>query len=206
MPLDNRPHWDDVEIEQYSLGKLPGPKVEALEEHLLVCPLCRNNLRQNDAFTGAIRRVSARLQAEDEARRPARLPPWLAGSRIAWAVAGIALVVAASLVAYLRPIPGILGPPAIVYLEALRGASDIGHVPAGRIFVARLDVRSLPPAAEWLVELVDRDGRRIWQGPLKAAGAVAEGRIDAPLRSGQYFVRLQSVSGELLREFSLTAR
>jgi hypothetical protein len=205
MPLDNKSHWNEVELEQYSMGKLPQAEVEALEEHLLVCPLCRDHLSQADDFTTSMRRVSARLRAEDEAQSRARLPPWLAGPRMAWALAGIVLV-AASLVVYLRRSPAIQGPPAVVYLEALRGAPDAGRVPPGRPFVAKLDVRGLPPAAQWPVEVVDSGGRLIWRGSLNAAGGTAEGRIDTPLHPGQYFVRLQSPSRELLREFSLTAR
>ncbi len=205
MPLDNNAHWDEVELERYSLGRLPDVEGEALEEHLLVCPLCRDNLRQADDFTGAMRRVSTRLQAEDDGQSRARLLPWLASPRTAWALAGIVLV-AVSLAAYLRQTPDIQGPPAAVYLEALRVAQGAGQVPSGRPFVVKLDVRGLAPLGHWPVELVDWEGRRIWHGSLNASGDIAEGRIDVPLRPGQYFVRLHSASGELLREFSLAGR
>jgi hypothetical protein len=40
--LDRNRHMDADQIESYSMGTLPEKERDRLEEHLLVCEVCRN--------------------------------------------------------------------------------------------------------------------------------------------------------------------
>jgi hypothetical protein len=48
------------------------------------------------------------------------------------------------------------------------------------------------------LQLVDRDGREVWKG------STATAKIPA-IPAGQYFLRVYSTGGELLREYGLEA-
>jgi hypothetical protein len=41
-------HIPDDLLDQYSRGSLEGPKLDELEEHLLMCELCRDRLTEFD--------------------------------------------------------------------------------------------------------------------------------------------------------------
>jgi anti-sigma factor RsiW len=43
-------HIKEDELELYALDRLPGAKVSADEEHLLVCEECRSRLAQTDRY------------------------------------------------------------------------------------------------------------------------------------------------------------
>jgi hypothetical protein len=205
MPL-NSAHWDEMQLEQYSLKRLPEPEVEALEEHLLVCEVCRASATRMDIYVRAMRSVLARMQAEGESRNKLRLPSWLTGARMAWVLASCMLAVAAVWLQS-RGVPAGNTALATVYLQAMRAVNSYGPVaPAGLPFRMKLDVGGLPASANRDAEIVDAVGRPRWKGTLAAAEEVAEGTVDARLKPGQYFVRLRSSSGELLREYGLAVR
>jgi len=48
-------HVTDELLELYSLDRLSGADLERIEEHLLVCPECRERLKETDAFVKAMR-------------------------------------------------------------------------------------------------------------------------------------------------------
>ncbi len=208
MPLEIGAHWDETQLEQYALRKLPEPEVEALEEHLLVCEVCQQNLARTDEYVSAMRSVSARLRAEDEQREESWLPSWLVGAQMAWVMAAAAVLLGAAAFVNWRKAETWTTAPAAVFLEATRGVeSPVGaQAPSGVPFRVKLDVRGLPAEGSWEVEIVDANGRQVWRGALSAAGETAEGRVDARLKPGQHFVRLRSAWGELQREFSLKVR
>lgn len=43
-------HFAYQDWENYALGSLPDQQVEALEEHLLICPACQDLLAQADEY------------------------------------------------------------------------------------------------------------------------------------------------------------
>jgi hypothetical protein len=53
-------HPDDDAVERYSLGKLIGPELVALEEHLLICGWCQIRVTEADEFV-VCQRLAARL-------------------------------------------------------------------------------------------------------------------------------------------------
>jgi hypothetical protein len=192
--------WDDDRIERYSMGTLPEEEVAELEEHLLVCEACQSRLRQTEAFAGGMRRAALRLIREPPAReRGNRLFPKLFPSLVpssmvpALTCAAILLGLALAVLIWIRPTPA---PAFAVKLEAMRGAEPGSKAPAGRPLDVQPDLSGLPAERTYRLDLVDRDGRGIWQG------ATASATIPA-LRPGMYFMRVYSGGGELLREYGL---
>ena len=58
-------HLDSESLEQYSMGKISDRKAVGIEEHLLVCDVCRMSLEATDSFVAAMR------SASESVRRPA---------------------------------------------------------------------------------------------------------------------------------------
>lgn len=192
-------HLDGEQLERYSMGTTPEPELAQMEEHLLICADCQDALARTDMYVRAMRAAAARAQAEE--RRPLRafFP------QAAWSGALVAVSVAALAgVLWFRPGGAV---PVQVMLQSNRGtdASLFAPAPAGRPLALSLDPVDAPVAAGYRVEIVDENGRRVWQGATKASA----GRftVDGPrLGRGSYYARLYAPSGELLREYGLTAR
>jgi len=178
-------------IEKYSLQVLPDDQVAAFEEHLLVCEKCQAGLAAEDTFGDAMRHAALQLCRElPEGKRPFALVPRL----IAVLACAATVLFLASNRSWIRP--RTFAPAFVVKLEALRGSQPGSKAPAGRPLALQADVADLPAAASYRLELVDRDGRGVWEGA--TAGATVAG-----LRPGIYFLRVYSNRGVLLREYGL---
>ena len=188
-------HLDDWQIEAYCLGKIPEPELTELEEHLLTCESCQQRVAEGDAFVHSMRYASTRIrEAEHTPRR-------------AWAASGLIPVLAVALVlvglgTYLRMnVPGE-GPRVPVALDVMRGAGILARAPAGRSLLLNPGIAGLPALAGYRLEMVDRDGKRVFQGDFTPGKGV-----EAPSQSsGTYFVRLYTPPGMLLREYALEIR
>jgi hypothetical protein len=63
----------------------------------------------------------------------------------------------------------------------------------------------LPAFPSYRLEIVDAAGKSVWQAAaIPQAGKIAQA-LSKGLAAGQYYIRLYSPGGELLREFSLRA-
>ena len=51
-------HIDDDALESYVLGKLNKEQSAVLEEDLLICEACQENLERTDAFIDALRKAA----------------------------------------------------------------------------------------------------------------------------------------------------
>jgi len=49
------PHISDDSLEQYTMGTLPEPDLNLVEEHLLICEECQDRLKATDAYVVAMR-------------------------------------------------------------------------------------------------------------------------------------------------------
>jgi len=54
-------HPEEDLLEQYSLGRVAGSDLRALEEHLLLCPQCQDRLTEVDAYVRAMQDGAKRL-------------------------------------------------------------------------------------------------------------------------------------------------
>jgi len=203
MQLETNDHASEESLEHYALGLLEEPLLGEIEEHLLLCSRCQDQLKEIDTYQEAMRRAAARLEQEDESRKRfrTRVSTALSVRRLGWVLALGAVAVAGLSVrlwiSRLQP-----AAPVAVFLETNRG-SEVRHAPAQRPLELSLDMTALAAYPAYQVETVDAWGRM--QAQLTAR--VGEGKVRASLTkglaSGNYFIRLYSPSHELLREYGL---
>lgn len=203
-------HPQGEDLERYSIGTLSDPQGEALEEHLLICPACQDQLAEIDAYVRTMRVAASRLRSETQlsrlrTRRGFR--GFLSRPALAYAlVAGCLILVV--WVSRSRPSassPGL--PPAAVLLQAVRGpgnASDAA-APGGRPLILRADLSGLRPQALWELEVVDARGARMHRSAAAASEGRLEARIATGLAAGRYWVRLYApgAGSGPLREYAL---
>ena len=204
-------HADGEHLERYSMGTLVGPEAEALEEHLLICPTCQDELAEIDAYVRTVRAAASRLRSEQpHSRRRTRSRFWgfFWQPGLAYgAIAAVCLMLAVW-VSLTRQSPSSSSfPPVAVLLQAVRGPGGAidARAPGGRPLILRADLSGLQPQTVWELEVVDARGARVH----RSAGAASEGSLEvkltAGLAAGQYWVRLYapgSGSGPL-REYAL---
>jgi len=203
MQLDRESHASDETLESYAMGSLGGPVLAEVEEHLLVCPHCQEQLKEIDSYVGAMRSAAAGLDLRDESRKEfwTRVSGALTLRRIGWAMAIAALLILGiSLRLGLRSSPS--AQPLALVLVTNRG-SELQRVPAGRPLTFSLDVTGLPVLPAYDVEAVDSKGAVQAQFHAVTAQSGIEIRLAEGLRRGNYFVRIYSPSRELLREYGV---
>jgi len=188
MRPDRNCLWDDDTLERYCMRALPEGEFARLEEHLLICEVCQSRLADAENFADAMRHAALQICGESKGS-------WWTCRLLPSALAGLAaaLILAAAL-HWVRPVPP--APALAVKLEALRGAQPGSQAPAGTRLTVEADLTGLPPAPSYRLQLVDREGRRVW------SGSTASPEI-APLRPGPYFLRVYGGDGALLREYGL---
>lgn len=215
MTVLDHGHLTEDAIESYSLGRLPDPDSEILEEHVLLCASCQDRLQQMDEFIAAFKVASAKMRREplgSESELPAverlrrkLLTLWHAFTP-AYAL-GTAIVAAALVVAILpRSAPPPVE-PALIELNAMRGMVPVvAPAPGGVPLELSLDLTGLPPSAKLRVELAGSNGLSLWTATVaRPAVDKLSVRPDFQPASGLYWVRLYDTSGDqpLLREFGL---
>jgi hypothetical protein len=195
-------HLQAEELELYCLGGLTEVRCARLEEHLLLCEICRDRLTETESYVAVMRQASRQWSAEHvEARAAAviAIRPW----RESWPGRLAPMLVAALLVVCAAVWFGrhsrVPAPPLAIELTAVRGAAP-GPAPAGYPLLLELDLTGLSEGRPFAGEVVDASGRRVAEFPV---GAPALLKALAP---GGYFVRIYKSSGELLREYALTVK
>jgi len=195
-------HLQAEELELYCLGGLTEVRCARLEEHLLLCEICRDRLTETESYVAVMRQASRQWSAEQvEARAAAviAIRPW----RESWPGRLAPMLVAALLVVCAAVWFGrhsrVPAPPFAIELTAVRGAAP-GPAPAGYPLLLELDLTGLSEGRPFAGEVVDASGRRVAEFPV---GAPALLKALAP---GGYFVRFYKSSGELLREYALTVK
>ncbi len=203
MQLSENGHASDEFLEQYALGLLTGPLLAQVEEHLLICSRCQEQLTETDGYVAAMRAAAARLDREDESRKKSwtLISGALTFRRLGWGMALAALALG-GLALRLSMNPAHSSQPFAVALQTSRG-SELQHAPARRPLALSLDITALPPFPAYQVETVDAVGRVEAQSSARASQGRVRTSIAKGLPSGNYFIRLYSPSRELLREFGL---
>ena len=195
-------HLQAEELELYCLGGLTEVRCDRLEEHLLLCEICRDRLTETESYVAVMRQASRQWSAE-HVEAPAAaviaIRPW----RESWPGRLAPMLVAALLVVCAAVWFGrhsrVPAPPFAIELTAVRGAAP-GPAPAGYPLLLELDLTGLSEGRPFAGEVVDASGRRVAEFPV---GAPALLKALAP---GGYFVRIYKSSGELLREYALTVK
>jgi hypothetical protein len=68
------PHVSDDTLERFAMESLRGSESEPLEEHLLICPGCRERLKATDEFVTAMTSAAAKMQKGQRRKAKAILP------------------------------------------------------------------------------------------------------------------------------------
>jgi hypothetical protein len=205
-------HADGEHLERYSMGTLVGPEAEALEEHLLVCPTCQDELAEIDAYVRTVQAAASRLRSEQPLSRVRTRSGFWAFFRqpgLAYgAIAAVCLILAMWVSLTRQSPPGSSGlPPVAVLLQAVRGPGGTidARAPGGRPLILRADLSGLPPQTDWELEVVDARGARVQRFAGSASEGSLEVKLTAGLAAGQYWVRLYAPGSgsEPQREFAL---
>lgn len=183
-------HQSDERLELYALGRLPDSDSTLLEEHLLVCELCRESLDQVEAYALAMRSAVAGEPVGAVA------DSWFRGffqfKTLLFAGGFAAAVLLAVL--YLHPRPNV-APLASLELTAMRG-SMVSIKPARETDILLADA---PAQLSTPVQMVDASGGTVWNGiPDSPSHTI---RVVKELAPGSYFVRLFNSNGVLLHEY-----
>ena len=192
-------HLEDTDLELYSMGRLPQSRLAPFEEHFLACDSCQDRLLEMETYINAVRSVSPKLRRESRPRwreRFSQRPTWVAA-------------VVFGMVMLLMGRAWLLAPrPAVVtalFLHASRGIEGltVAKAPAGKPLTLNIDLTELSAFPAYRIDIVNATGK-----PVRQIMAIARERriaqqLPKGLDAGQYYVRLYSAGGELLREFSL---
>ena len=201
MQLRKGDHASDEALEQYATHSLPEAALAEVEEHLLVCSQCQQQLEEIDAYVSAMRSAAKGLDQEDESRKTywTRVSRILTFRKFGWAMAVAALVLGAVAlrISTKRPVA-----PFALVLETSRG-SGMQHAPAGRRLELSLNTQGLPSFSGYELEIVDDSARLQYQSHMSAQQSAVRTTLPAGLRRGTYFIRLYSPARELLREYGL---
>jgi hypothetical protein len=197
---DSRHATDEV-LERYSMDRLAGPELVEFEEHLLVCNFCQDRLADED-------RIGQRIRAGGAGFKPARAAAQLRFPKLAWAFGLIAVGLAVFAGIGWLSFDRSETPPALVLLQATRGAENptLAAAPAGKPLTLVLDLTDLRQFAQYRWEIVDAAGRALRQSTAAPSGGKLLATLANGLAAGGYFVRLYAPGGELLREYALTVR
>jgi len=189
-------HVDGDELELYSSGASSPEQSAALEEHLLTCEECREQLQRTDEYVLAIRSAAGHERRVARSRQRDRRISW-------WFPAFAAVACGLLLFVALRSRLAPALPAVAVDLIAMRGATANGTAPVGRPLVLHPDLTGLAASRSYQIQVVDHNGLEARQSLMEAArGSVRF----AGLGAGTYFVRVYLPSGELLREYGLEIR
>jgi hypothetical protein len=203
-------HAGEEELELYSMGRLEGTQLEAIEEHLLVCASCQDRLEDMDIYVRAARAATAKLAAEPSQKNLGFMDRFrafaLSYEPVLITVAVAVVVIGVFWIA--RPSKESLTPPvAVVVLETVRGESTAATVSRDSRPLLRTDVSELAPSASYRVELVNAQGDTIWRTDAIPSGGKLSVPVETTLAGGRYWVRLYSAAPDrtLLREYELRA-
>jgi anti-sigma factor RsiW len=94
VPVPSNRHASDETLEQNSMGRLSGSKLDEFEEHLLTCAPCQDRLASTDACIGNIRSAAAELARQSAANRWFHKLFDLPGAAWAFGLAAVGLAIA----------------------------------------------------------------------------------------------------------------
>jgi anti-sigma factor RsiW len=210
MTPDTNLHPGEETLEKYSLGHLSESDVERVEEHLLICHRCQDELTAVEAYIREVKEACKDLGKEPAPLRAGLFSRWLAAVPMpAMATAGaLAVLLLMVGIPILRQPGATTGSTVAVELSAMRGGENGGIAAAGAGHPLELlvDAAQLPAAHSYRAEIVDARGSQIWSGsPVREATRMVL-KVSRPLPAGTYWVRMYGADRDPLREFGLQVR
>ena len=211
MHIQSSQHLSSEMLEEYVMGRLPEPRAASVEEHLLICHACQDELTALDDFVATYAAVASKLEAAPERKQPnpSKEHPWsrlweAARSLIAvrptpaWAMAGSCLAMVLLLVPF-RPAEV---PPQSVTLAANRSSQDFAKASSAAPIFLHLNAAGIPPDTVLAVEVVTSSGTGKQQFPALRQNENVRVVKPVTLSTGKYWIRLRdAANNQLLREF-----
>ena len=203
MQTNLGPHYAEETLERYALGNLPEELIAPLEDHVLVCEPCQNQLQEVEQFLRCAVAAAKEIRAE-AAQSKVTLPGlgWfkkLASVPMpAWGL-GFAAILMVVVISSQRP----QGVQHVVNLASYRGLEQ--SIPAHGDIILKLNTVDLRPAQAFRVQVVSASGNEVWRGQATAeANGDLQVIVGKSLSAGQYWVRLFETTGDsMLREYPL---
>lgn len=184
-------------LELYCLGRLQDADCASLEEHLLICASCQDQLAELDLFVTSFRAAASTPPPQ------ARPEPgvWNWRPALNWALPAVAAIAITAFYS-LNPLqPSIRDVEQTVVLESLRGAKLSTKAGANRPLRLMVPAEDMTGPVEG--RLVDSSGAELWRGPAVIEGSSLTLHIAGGLAPGRVWLRLFTPGGELHREFAL---
>ena len=205
MRGDIGPHVPDDVLEKYSLRRLSERETAPVEEHLLVCAVCRAQCEEWEEFIEV-----SRAALREGLRKPAHRAYQLRlGALQSWLTVSVMAAAAAAILTTAMLMPPHAAPgakPAEVRLYAMRGSgATLPQVQSPGSLRLDLAAEELPPGTAYQVEIVDASGSRVWNGAAPRLGTWVTVSVDRSFPPGRYWVRLRR-GGELIHEYGLEVR
>lgn len=197
-------HGTDEQLELYALGRLPESDLPLLEEHLIVCATCQEKLDGIGDFALGMQEAAAPAatpQTDWFGRRlVAGLPSLIRRPAFSMALAFAALVIVIGIFSNGRT---QFAPSASLQLTATRGDMPL-TVPAREYDITLAD--GPREGGPFRIEVLNAAGMALWSGLRASSPAGVQVNVTQRLSQGDYFVRLYSPSGKMLREYGFRVR
>jgi hypothetical protein len=190
------PHPSEELLEEYFFHRLEEARLAEIEEHLLICEVCRNAVRDLDVFIPSMKAAAARPTENQYRSFPI-------ASRIGVA-STVALLLVALVVFRTRPLDNPA--PAEVMLSSIRGLESSSEAPAGKPLQLHIEAPDLVSGQKYRVAVVDAAGGSVWTGTAIDAGGKVLAQEPKQLAKGVYWVRLYDSEGRQLREFGMSVK
>jgi hypothetical protein len=194
--VEQKVHGTDDQLEQYVLGRMASGEVEILEEHLMVCTACQEKLDRVADFTIGMR------EALETSPVPVVIRPrktdwfaWVRRPAFSMAIGFAALVLVVGLFSNSRT---KFAPSASLQLTAMRGEMPF-TVPARQFDLTLSD--GPHEGGPFRIEVVNEMGLSMWRGLAQSGPDGVHVNVQQKLAPGDYFVRIYSADGKVLREY-----
>lgn len=205
-PLTFRSHPSEDVLENYALRRVSEEESATVEEHLLVCSECLEEIEGLDEYGRLMRSETARLMPPSQ---PSKLREFwntvltpTAWPRLAWAVPAVAVCLLA--VVYIAPRRGDSLAPALITISDLRDSETPKRVPAGKPLNLQIQADGIAPSPSYRIEVSDVKGQIVWTRHLKLLDWSFEEESAPGFSKGLYRVRIYG-QDRLLKEFTLRA-
>ncbi len=200
-------HIAEERLEAYSANLLDGHDLANVEEHLLFCASCQDQLERVEHYVQAMRNAAMRLRME-QTKSPA---PSSVGQRLrlllrvpipVWcgALAMAVCLLVVNLEVTRRP-----GLPVDVELQAVRGDSA-AVVPSGRSLRLHLDNQGIQELTGWQIEIVNSEGSKLWSGNGTWSDTAITAVVPRTFTAGTYYVRILKPKEDPVREYQLVVK
>lgn len=196
---DLNAHAADDQLELYALGKLQASELGRLEEHLLVCEVCRGKLDATAEFAAGMRDAAAGAE-KAVAGTSSRLSSLLRRPAVSMTIAFVVVIILIGIFSNGKK-PLTSGAP----LELPGAGSEIPTVAPARPFDLKL-TDGPREGGPFKIEVSSSAGITVWSGLAGSTQSGIEVKVAQQLLPGDYFVRVYSADGKMLLEHAFRVR